>query len=230
MSEEEREDTRHIRNYSCGCILSCSCSYVEEDGEVRYYGGNGGKQLHRANGPAIEYPDGSQAWFINGVKHRTEGPAYIGADGKEEWWVKGAKVENHSPQNSIWYRHWYFLLNLDSQAVLKEYLVNGVRHNEDGHALMYFNGTRCWYLKGALHREDGPALLFQDGRGLWFRNGLAHREDGPAITYHNDKQEWWIEGVEYTKEEFDQYIARKQLKDSLQIELQEGKSKRKMKV
>ena len=39
-----------------------------------------------------------------------------------------------------------------------------MRHNEDGHAVMYFNGTRAWYLNGILHRIDGPALLFQDGR------------------------------------------------------------------
>ena len=200
------------QEFLCDCILSCSCSYAEANGEVRYYGGSGGKQLHRANGPAIEYPDGSKAWFVNGVRHRTDGPAYIGVDGTEEWWIKGAKVGKQK---------FIFLLNLDSQTILKEYLVNGVRHNEEGHAIMYFNGTRGWYMNGILHREDGPALLFQDGRGLWFRNGLPHREDGPAITYFGGRQEWYIDGHEYIEEEFEQYIARKQLKDSLQTDLQE---------
>jgi hypothetical protein len=30
------------------------------------------------------------------------------------------------------------------------------------------NGTRYWYLKGVLHREDGPAVEYSDGTKCWF--------------------------------------------------------------
>lgn len=190
--------------------------YVSENGEIRWYKSN---TLHRIDGPAIEYPDGSTAWFCNGVRHRAGGPAYLGADGTAQWWTKGVKVESSTKKELL------FLLNLEGLKILREYLLDGVRHNEQGHAVMYFNGVRAWYLNGILDREDGPALQFPDGQGLWFRKGLPHREDGPAITYLDGRQEWYVDGYEYTKEEFEQYIARKQLKDALQSDLHVGGSK-----
>lgn len=38
---------------------------------------NGGSMglLHRENGPAVEYPDGSKEWFLNHQRHRNDGPA-----------------------------------------------------------------------------------------------------------------------------------------------------------
>lgn len=32
-------------------------------------------QLHRTDGPARIFPDGYQAWYLNGKRHRTGGPA-----------------------------------------------------------------------------------------------------------------------------------------------------------
>lgn len=34
-------------------------------------------RLHREDGPAIEYPDGSEEWHLNGEIHREDGPALI---------------------------------------------------------------------------------------------------------------------------------------------------------
>ncbi|MCA8354219.1 hypothetical protein [Burkholderia cepacia] len=197
--------------------------HVEENGEIRWYKND---ILHRTDGPAIEYPDGSQAWFSNGVRHRSGEPAYVGADGSEEWWVRGVNIG----KQIFIFQKFIFMLNLDSQKILKEYLVNGMRHNEDGHAVMYFNGTRAWYLNGILHRIDGPALLFQDGRGLWFKNGLPHREDGPAITPFDDRHEWYVEGVEYTKEEFDRWLENKTLNDNLHSTLEPKPTEKRLKI
>lgn len=56
--------------------------YFEEDG--RYH--RGGDQ------PAITYTDGSQEWWVEGVRHRdNDQPAAVYADGTKEWWVKGKK-------------------------------------------------------------------------------------------------------------------------------------------
>lgn len=47
-----------------------------------YYG-----MVHRINGPAIEWSDGSEEWYQNGKRHRLDGPAMIHTDGSTEWWV-----------------------------------------------------------------------------------------------------------------------------------------------
>jgi len=42
------------------------------DGELWWMNHN---RLHRTDGPAIEYPDGDESWYINGTLHRLDGPA-----------------------------------------------------------------------------------------------------------------------------------------------------------
>ena len=42
-------------------------------------------QLHREDGPAIDYPDGYKEWFLNGKLHREDGPACEYTDGQEYW-------------------------------------------------------------------------------------------------------------------------------------------------
>ena len=44
-------------------LLSLECR-VGTDGTVHYYNALG--KLHRVHGPAVEYPDGSKFWYING--------------------------------------------------------------------------------------------------------------------------------------------------------------------
>lgn len=57
----------------------------------------------------------------------------------------------------------------------------------------------------------------------WYKNNLLHREDGPAIEWEDGQQQWWIEGVEYKEEEFNTYMKKKNLKDSLLSELNDSK-------
>jgi hypothetical protein len=55
-------------------------------------------------------------------------------------------------------------------------LLNGVLKFDDDERQEYWaNGVR--------HREDGPAVIFKKtDRKVWFHKGLIHRVDGPAIT------------------------------------------------
>jgi hypothetical protein len=63
-----------------------------EDGPAVEYA-NGDKQwflngkLHREDGPAIEYASGDKRWFMNGKLHREDGPAVEYANGEKEWWL-----------------------------------------------------------------------------------------------------------------------------------------------
>jgi hypothetical protein len=49
------------------------------------------RQIHRENGPAVEYIDGEKEWWQNGLKHRLEGPAVEQLFGCQ-WWVFGCYV------------------------------------------------------------------------------------------------------------------------------------------
>jgi len=53
-----------------------------------YYSNKEG-QLHRLNGPAIEYNSGRQEYWVNGRPHRLDGPAVIDPNGHKEYRVNG---------------------------------------------------------------------------------------------------------------------------------------------
>jgi hypothetical protein len=46
-------------------------------------------KLHRIDGPAIEWQNGSKEWWIEGKRHRIDGPAVEWQCGKKEWWIEG---------------------------------------------------------------------------------------------------------------------------------------------
>jgi len=62
--------------------------------ESRYINKNGAKvwklpngNLHREDGPAVEYSNGDKSWYINGKWHRENGPAIEYYNGGKEWWI-----------------------------------------------------------------------------------------------------------------------------------------------
>ena len=58
---------------------------VNKRGTVHYFK-KGTDQLHRLDGPAIEYVDGTNIWYQNGKRHRLDGPAIEYADGDKIWY------------------------------------------------------------------------------------------------------------------------------------------------
>lgn len=67
---------------------------IDRMGNVFYYKG---PHLHREDGPAIEWCDGSEWWSIDGKKHRTDGPAIIWNGSVKEWWVNGIQHRANNP-------------------------------------------------------------------------------------------------------------------------------------
>ena len=49
------------------------------------------------DGPAVEWPDGSKHWFVNGKQHRLDGPAVEWLDGTKEWFVDGKRHRLDKP-------------------------------------------------------------------------------------------------------------------------------------
>jgi hypothetical protein len=67
---------------------------VNEYGTKRWYlNGN----LHRTDGPAIEYVSGSKEWYLNGNLHRTDGPAVELASGSKCWYLNGKRHREDGP-------------------------------------------------------------------------------------------------------------------------------------
>jgi len=74
---------------------------VTEDYTAWY---NESNQLHREDGPAVEYASGVKAYFINGELHREDGPAIERADGSKDYFINGEKLteqEFKSCENKI---------------------------------------------------------------------------------------------------------------------------------
>ena len=55
---------------------------------TRWYYNNAG-QLHRTEGPAIEYANGNKEWWQDGLRHRTDGPAVEWVDSTKSWFQNG---------------------------------------------------------------------------------------------------------------------------------------------
>jgi hypothetical protein len=45
------------------------------------------RELHRLDGPAVEYLSGRKEWWENGKLHREDGPAILYKDGGKSWFL-----------------------------------------------------------------------------------------------------------------------------------------------
>jgi len=59
-------------------------SVIDEDGVIKWF--NEDNQLHREDGPAIEYPNGDKHWFMYNRLHRLNGPAIPSRNGNIQFW------------------------------------------------------------------------------------------------------------------------------------------------
>jgi hypothetical protein len=62
------------------------------NGTINYRNADG--KRHNPNGPAIVFPNGYKAYWINGKRHNPHGPAIVYADGSKEHYINN---ERHNP-------------------------------------------------------------------------------------------------------------------------------------
>ena len=48
-------------------------------------------KIHRENGHAVEYASGAKYWCLNGKQHRVNGPAIEYANGDKYWYLNGKR-------------------------------------------------------------------------------------------------------------------------------------------
>lgn len=67
-------------------------------------------ELHREDGPAIEYNDGAKSWWVNGKRHRENGPAIIFADGSRQWYIDGKihRIDGPAIELANERKEWWF--------------------------------------------------------------------------------------------------------------------------
>ena len=92
-------------------------------------------KLHREDGPAVEWEDGSKEWLIEGKLHRLDGPAMEDVDGYKAWFVNGKAHRVDGPAV------------IDAEGN-EEWLQNGKFHRLDGPAIVRKDGFKAWYFGG----------------------------------------------------------------------------------
>jgi hypothetical protein len=90
---------------------------IDEDG-TKWWKLNG--VLHREDGPAVEYWEGSTEWWLNGELHRVDGPAISYANEYKQWCLNGNRYSYDkwfqllTPEQQ-WNYLWNYFWNIDEQ-------------------------------------------------------------------------------------------------------------------
>ena len=79
--------------------------YREDNIEFWYFN----DELHREDGPALEYADGTKVWYLNGKLHRENGPAIEFPDGSKSWFLNGSQYSESE------FKHWLEKKNLNKR-------------------------------------------------------------------------------------------------------------------
>jgi hypothetical protein len=75
--------------------------------------------LHREDGPAVEYADGTKSWYLNGKRHREDGPAIEDANGTKYWYLNGERHREDGPAIECTDGRKYWFLNGDEYTEKK---------------------------------------------------------------------------------------------------------------
>jgi hypothetical protein len=109
-------------------------------------------ELHRVDGPAVEYENGYKVWYLRRKRHRVDGPAVELANGYKEWWVYGKLHRKDGPvieEDVTGHNVWFIFGNYCSYPV---FLTAITQHHMKLHLL-----TRA-LPKGAENLVDQYAL------------------------------------------------------------------------
>lgn len=160
---------------------------VTPDGSTYYFKN---ASLHREDGPAATYPNGTQVYWLDGCVHRpvSEGPAIIYPNGDEFYYEFG---EGQKPY-SIERKKLGKFHCVGGPAFVNDsthtFMVEGIRHNIGGPAVIRTKQLHeVWFYFDVKHRRGGPAVFYSHPQGtiipqqLYFELGSAYREDGPAL-------------------------------------------------
>lgn len=136
---------------SCDCKDKITFKYNIKTQTMEWYkNGN----LHRDNGPAVEFANGYKEWYKNGKLHREDGSAIEYSDGRKYWYINGKLHRDNGPAieytdgDKFWYK-------------------NGQLHRDDGPAIEYADGRKEWFKDGQKYVPTSNVSNSQKVRGLY---------------------------------------------------------------
>jgi len=88
--------------------------------------------LHREDGPAVEYADGSKYWYNEGKLHREDGPSIEYADGSKYWYNEGKLHREDGPA-----------VEWADGSTINGWTIEGA------------DGSKYWYLENQNYSEEG---------------------------------------------------------------------------
>ena len=86
-------------------------------------------QRHCSYEPAVQWADGTKAWYRNGQLHRDDGPAIEHRNVHKEWYRNGQRQRDDGPA-------------VEYADGIKSWYRNGQQHCDDGPALEYAGGYK----------------------------------------------------------------------------------------
>lgn len=98
-------------------------------------------EIHRSDGPAVEWEDGGKSWWKDGKLHRLDGPAVERENGDKYWYVNGNRHRLNGPA-------------LEYRDGLKYWYVNGQIHRLDGPAVECPNRDQEWWIEGVKYSKE----------------------------------------------------------------------------
>ena len=69
---------------------------VHNDGSKEWFLND---NLHREDGPAVEWTSGTKSWYLNGRFHREDGPAVEYINGDKYWYIDGKELSEEEFNN-----------------------------------------------------------------------------------------------------------------------------------
>ena len=128
------------------------CAYIGATKYFKYDNYTEKPTLHRTEGPAIEYTNGSKYWYRDGVPHRDGGPA-VESSGQKQWYQNGVRHREDGPAYEIRSSH--------SGNLFKEWWLNGENYTEEGFEkeMAKRNAPTC---DGKMVEIDGKKYLVGD--------------------------------------------------------------------
>lgn len=171
----------------------------------KIYWSNG--KLHRKDGPAVIYEDGTQEWWLEGIRHRYDGPAIYNPHKKIVVNIKHGKIENqvstyYGGLVEIFIDPAILIEALSKINTVSEYIPSKVERIKDK-TCFYENGmlvyetyeksSQNFYKYGVKHNEKAPAVIDNVNlQEIWFYYGLLHNNKDPAYIHITPKFTYYM--------------------------------------
>jgi hypothetical protein len=107
-------------------------------------------------------------------------------DGTLEWFWKGKRGRKDDSLPSILWGSQYFTcpFRAEKKYFGKEFWKDGERHRGQGlPAVEFENGLRMYFEHGLKHNDNGPAVVYPDGEMEWWLQGVFQKRKLGALKF-----------------------------------------------